>query len=114
MAKGTHRVRRTDARTLVVSVEPGLLYGSFEGVFRGADRPLQAGDEVELDDARIKVLGARDGHPTAFEVTFRASSLEDPRLRLLAWIDGELRTFRVPEVGLTVDIPWSPGPMGFF
>jgi hypothetical protein len=114
MAKGTHRVRRTDARTLVVNVEPGLLYGAFEGVFRGDDRLLQAGDEVDLDDARVKVLAAKEGHPTAIEVAFRASSLEDPRLRLLAWIDGELRTFRVPEVGRAVDIPWSPGPMGFF
>jgi hypothetical protein len=112
MARGTHRLRRVDARTLAITIEPGMLHGGFETVFRGDDRPLAVGDEVELEAARIKVIAAQGGHPTAIEVAFKAPSIEDPGLQIVAWIDGRLQAVRLPEVGGVLEIPWSPGPMG--
>jgi hypothetical protein len=114
MARGTHHLARVDARTLTIRADPGMLYGSFETVFRGSDRPLSAGDEVELAAARIKVLAIERGHPTAIQVTFKAPSIDDPSLQLLAWIDGRLQAVRLPEVGGVLEIRWSPGPMGMF
>ena len=114
MARATHRLRRVDARTLAITAEPGMLYGSFETVFRGDDRPFSVGDEIELEAVRVKVIAAQGGHPTTIEVAFKAASIEDPGLQIVAWIDGRLQAVPIPEIGGILEIPWSPGPVGMF
>jgi len=113
MAHATHRIERVDAHTLVISARPGLLYGSFEGVFRANDIPFHPGDAVELDEARVTVLSAESGHPTSIEVLLRGASLDDPTIRPFAWIDGRLTPVHL-DAGAAMEIAWSPGPTGFF
>ena len=113
LARATHRIERVDDRTLVISADPGFLHGSFEVVFRGADRPLRRGDRVDLDDIVVTVLAVDDGYPTSIEVRFRAMSIEDPALLLLAWREGQLVPVRLAP-GERIDVPWSAGPTGFF
>jgi hypothetical protein len=113
MAKGTHHVERTGPRTLVISADPGLLYGSYEVVFRGADYPMHVGDRFDLDPFSVKVLSIQGHYPTSFEVDFRAASLDDPSLILLIWRDEKLEQVRLA-IGGPIDVPWTPGPTGFF
>jgi hypothetical protein len=113
MARATHHIERTGDRTLAISCDPGLLHGSFEVVFRSADDPLRVGEKVRLDDIDVTVT-AMDGHyPTAFEVAFRETSIDDPSVVLLAWRDRQLVPVKLA-LGERIDVPWSPGPTGFF
>jgi hypothetical protein len=113
MARATHHIERTGARTLVIAVDPGMLHGSFEVVFRGSDRPLRRGDRVDLDDMQVTVLDVKGGHPTSFEVVFPTISLDDPSLKLLVWRDGQLSPVHLAE-GERIEVPWTAGPTGFF
>lgn len=113
MAKATHHVERTGQHTLVISADPGLLHGSYEVVFRGADYPMHVGDRVDLDELSVKVLGMQGHYPTSFEVTFRTMSLDDPALVLLIWREKRLEAVRLA-MGERIEVPWTPGPTGFF
>jgi len=113
LARATHSIERVGDRTLVLTADPGMLHGSFEGVFRGADHPLRRGDRVDLDDASVTVLATAGRYPTSIEVVFRASSIDDPSLVLLAWRDGKLVPVRLAP-GERIEVPWSAGPTGFF
>ncbi|MET0595209.1 MAG: hypothetical protein ABW133_21090, partial [Polyangiaceae bacterium] len=109
MARGTHHVKRTGPRTLVITAEPGLLYGAFEVVFRSLSEPLKVGDQVELDDAIVKVLSTDGPHPTSFEFELRNTTLDDPSFVFLMWRDGKLEPVRLA-AGEHIDVPWSAGP----
>jgi hypothetical protein len=113
LARATHIVERLGERTLLISADPGMLHGSFEVVFRGSDRPLRAGDRVDLDDAAVTVLATEGRFPTSIEVAFHTMSIDDPSLVLLAWRSGKLEPVRLAP-GERIEIPWSPGPTGFF
>lgn len=113
MAKATHHIERTGPRTLVISADPGLLHGSYEVVFRSANYPLHAGDRFDLDECSVKVLSMQGHYPTSFEVSFRAASIDDPSLALLIWRDKRLEPVRLA-MGERIDVPWTPGPTGFF
>lgn len=109
-ARAGHRITRTGARSLAIEpVGHTLLDGSFDTLFRGADRPLAAGDTVEQCGAEIRVAEVRDGRPARIEVALRRT-LDDPVLAWLIWRDGRLERFALPAVGQTVEVPWSPGP----
>jgi hypothetical protein len=113
LARATHTFERVGERTLVISADPGMLHGSFEVVFRGADHPLRPGDRVELDDVSIEVLATRDRFPTSIEVVFRTMSIDDPSLVFLAWREEKLVPVRLAP-GERIEVPWSAGPTGFF
>jgi hypothetical protein len=113
LARATHHIERVGERTLIMDVDPGMLYGSFEVVFRGTDRPLRPGDGVDLDDFSVKVLRTEGRYPTSIEIVFRTMSIDDPSLLFLAWREGELVPVRLSP-GDRVDVPWSAGPTGFF
>jgi hypothetical protein len=113
MARGIHHIERTGDRILVIKVDPGMLYGSFEVVFRGSDRPVHRGERVDLDDMTVTVLDVKEGHPTSFEVDFRTLSLDDPSLKLLIWRDAQLVPVHLA-MGESIEVPWTPGPTGFF
>jgi hypothetical protein len=113
LARATHQIERVGDRTLIISADPGMLHGSFEVVFRGADHPLYRGYRVELDDITVTVLAIEGHHPTSIEVVFRALSIDDPSLVFLAWREGALVPVRLSP-GERIDVPWSAGPTGFF
>jgi hypothetical protein len=112
-ARASHRVTRTSEHRLTIEpIERPLLDGSFDQLFRAADRPFSVGDSVVSCGARIGVAAVRQGLPARLEVTLR-QSLDDPEVVLLVWRDHQLERFTPPRIGETVELPWSPGPGGF-
>jgi hypothetical protein len=113
LARATHTIERVGERSLMISVDPGMLHGSFEVVFRGSDGPLRPGDRVDLDDISVTVVATDDRFPTSIEVAFRTMSIDDPSVVFLAWREGRLAPLRLAP-GERIEIPWSAGPTGFF
>jgi len=111
-ARASHRVTRIAEHTL--TIEPlgrTLLDGSFDELYRGADRPFEVGATVEQCGATIRVAAVRDGRPARLEVTLRRS-LDSPEVMLMVWRDHELVRFVPPRLGETVELAWSAGPAG--
>jgi hypothetical protein len=112
MAKGTHRVTRTGPSTLLVeALGTTLLEGAFELLYRSRDEPLRVGDRFTQCGASYRVDAAKSGRPTRIELTLDVP-LEDSHIRVLAWQDGHLRSVESLPIGHSLDIAWSPGPVG--
>jgi hypothetical protein len=112
MSSHDHLVRRTDDRTLEITVEGGaLLEGALESLLRSPREPLHAGDEVPLGDWTVRVLADERGRPTRFAVSFDRS-LDDPSMVFLVWKEKALRALVPPRVGQDVLVKHEPGPMG--
>ncbi|HEU4412263.1 MAG TPA: hypothetical protein VFS43_43880 [Polyangiaceae bacterium] len=79
----------------------------FERVYR--DAPLRAGDEVRAGELGARVLAAEAGLPT--RVAFRVEGGLG-RACFLAWREGRLARVGAPEAGVTLDVPFAPGPLG--
>jgi hypothetical protein len=111
-ARSAHRLTRTGRNTFeLVPVDRPLLDGTFDTLFRAADRPFAVGDEAEQCGARIRVAATDNGRPTRLAITTRRS-LDDPELVLLVWRDGHLARLAAPAIGETIALSWSPGPTG--
>lgn len=104
-------ITRTDARTLTIAFEGGLYRSILGWLFRGHDRPMRAGQVVELDGMSVEVTGITpDGVPT--EAVFRFDrALEDPSLRWVRWSDGVFVPFVPPAVGETLTLPAPRNPL---
>ncbi|WP_437738391.1 hypothetical protein [Sorangium sp. So ce1335] len=114
MAKAPHRLTRTGPSSFTLApIGRTMLTGAFETLYRAPSAPLQAGHQVAQCGATIRVAEVEDGRPSRIEIDLGAP-LEDPALVLLAWRDGKLRRVAPPAVGEAVELPWSPGPIGFF
>jgi hypothetical protein len=112
MSAHNHRVARIDDRTLDISIEGGsLLESGFESVVRSTGSPLVAGDVVSLGSWSVRVLADDGRRPTRFLVHFDRS-LDDPRMALVVWSGGALRTLPPPRVGDSVLVRHEPGPTG--
>jgi hypothetical protein len=112
MSSHDHLVRRTDERTLEITIEGGaLLEGALESLLRSPREPLHAGDEVPLGDWTVRVLAGDRGRPTRFAVVFDRS-VDDPSMVFLVWKEGALRALVPPRVGQDVMVKHEPGPMG--
>lgn len=109
-ARSGHRITRVGPHALAIeALDRPLLDGSFDALFRAADRPFTASDTVEQCGATIRVTALQAGRPSRLEVTLRRS-LDDPELGWLVWRAGQLERFAMPRVGETVELPWSAGP----
>jgi len=109
-ARAGHRLTRTGERT--VELEPvgrTLLDGSFDRLFRAADRPFAPGETIEQCGAAIRVARVEDGRPARLSIEWRRS-LDDPALVLVVWRGGRLERLASPRIGETIELPWSPGP----
>ncbi|WP_437821450.1 hypothetical protein [Sorangium sp. So ce1078] len=114
MTKALHRLTRTGPSSFTLApVGQTMLTGAFETLYRAPSAPIPPGYEVRQCGATIRVAEVEGGKPTRLEVDLGAP-LEDPGLVLLAWRDGRLRRVAPPAVGETIELPWSPGPTGFF
>ncbi|WP_437961366.1 hypothetical protein WME76_18140 [Sorangium sp. So ce119] len=114
MAKAPHRLTRTGPSSFTLApIGRTMLTGAFEALYRAPSAPIQAGFQVAQCGATIRVAEVEDGRPSRIEVDLGAP-LEDPGLVLLAWRDGKLRRVAPPAIGEAVELPWSPGPIGFF
>jgi hypothetical protein len=98
------RVRRPDARTLVVRPERGYLDWAPDKLFRGERRPFRLGQRVDLTGVTVEVTAlTADGRPA--EAAFRfAPPLEDPTLVWLSFRDGEFAPFSPPGVGEELEL----------
>ncbi|WP_437321822.1 hypothetical protein [Sorangium sp. So ce385] len=113
-AKAPHRLTRTGPSSFTLApLGRTMLVGAFETLYRAPSAPLPPGYEVRQCGATIRVAEVEDGRPSRIEVDLGAP-LEDPGLVLLAWRDGGLRRVALPAIGEAVELPWSPGPIGFF
>ena len=111
-AHAAHRITRLDDRTLALEpIERLLLDGSFDTLFRAADRPFAVGDTVRQCGATVRVTDVRAGHPARIEVTFDRT-LDSPDLLVLFWRDGHLAPLDALPVGASTEVPWSAGPTG--
>ncbi|WP_433937435.1 hypothetical protein AB3662_22655 [Sorangium cellulosum] len=114
MAKAPHRLTRTGPSSFTLApIGRTMLTGAFEALYRAPSAPIRAGFQVAQCGATIRVAEVEDGRPARIEVDLGAP-LEDPGLVLLAWRDGKLRRVAPPAIGEAVELPWSPGPIGFF
>ncbi len=109
LARATHRVERTGPGRLVMQMEPSLLRSTFEGLFRGHDRPFFVGDRAKLQGAVVTVLAVESGRPTSIALELDHGSFDDSDVCLIAWREGRLVPVHLaPHEKLS--IPWSPGP----
>ncbi|WP_437977233.1 hypothetical protein WMF11_09425 [Sorangium sp. So ce295] len=112
MAKVAHHLTRTGPSSFTLTpVSSTLLTGPFETVYRSPGSPLHGGERLLQCGATIRVSAVEEGRPSQIDVDLGAP-LEDPGLVLLAWREGKLRRVAPPPVGATVELPWSPGPLG--
>jgi hypothetical protein len=98
-------VTRLDERTLALHLGGGLFDGLLGRLFRAADRPLPAGERIELTGLSVRVAALSPaGQPS--DVVFRfAVPLEDPSLRWLQWHGPGYAPFAPPAIGQTVTLP---------
>ena len=109
-SRGDYRVTRLDGRTLALErVDGPMLRGPWEILYRSASLPMQAGDEVTVCGARVRVTAVEAGAPTRLEVRFGVP-LDHPDLATVAWDGHKLALVRL-EPGETRLLPWMPGPM---
>jgi hypothetical protein len=114
LTKGTLRLTRVDASTLALDYGgERFLQTAFERVYRAPESPFHDGDVFHGRDYSVRVVAVDRGAPTKIEVRF-ATPLDDPARCILAWQDGRFRRLPVTDDGASIEIPWSPGPTGFF
>ena len=103
------RIERTDAWTLVATLEDGLFPTMMSRYHRSSDDALRVGDRIEIDDLEVEILGV-DANGTPDRVQFRfALPLDDPSMRWVRFTDGTYVEWEVPEVGANVDLEGVPG-----
>lgn len=114
MTKASHRITRTGPSSFrVAPIGRPMLQSSFEALYRSLDAPLHVGYEVHQCGATVRVTAVEGGKPSEIEVDLGAP-LDDAGIVLLAWQDGQLRRVALGAVGEATELPWSPGPTGFF
>jgi hypothetical protein len=109
-ARGDYRVTRLDGRTLALErVDGPMLRGPWEVLYRSASLPMQAGDELTVCGAHLRVASVDSGAPTRLEIRFGVP-LDHPDLATVAWDGHTLAPVRLSP-GETRLLPWHPGPM---
>jgi hypothetical protein len=101
---------RVDDSALRLRYLDGPFVGPLGTLWRGPDRPMHAGQTIELTGMTAEVVEVTEkGEPR--EVVFRFGvPLEDPSLRWVQWRDGLYVPFVPPAVGETVTLPVPLGP----
>lgn len=100
------RIAAVDESTLDVSFEgSGLLDRPFERVFRVGGAPLKVGERFAHRAFQVEVLEAPStGARTVLRLRFPEPTAS-PRWRWLTWRDGAFRSFALPHIGETLDLP---------
>jgi hypothetical protein len=94
-------VRREDARTLTLEIDPGPKKDTFAYLYRDDAHALRAGDVFDTPGMRVEVQRVdAEGDPVAFRARFDRD-LGDPSLRWLAWSGEGLVELELPTVGET-------------
>ncbi len=107
MAPNDHRLRGLGGGAFELETVGPRRSNLFERVYRA--EPLRAGDEVRAGELSARVLGVEGGLPTRVEFRVEGGL---GRACFLAWRGGRLARVAAPEAGVTLDVPFEPGPMG--
>ncbi len=111
MAPGLHRFDRVSPRALELTVQDGaLLQRPVERLFRGPDRPLRAGDAIDLDGLLVEVLAATDdGAVQRVRFTFD-KRLEHESLKFFVFGQQGLRAYPIGRPGVVMTVPAAALP----
>jgi hypothetical protein len=102
---GALKVQRLDARTLSIESKAGYVAAPTERMFRNKNKPFAAGDRFVLPGlAAVVTTVTADRRPAVVRFEFDRA-LEDPNLVWLVWQGTGYRSFLLPPVGGTVDLP---------
>jgi len=106
-------VSRSDARTLVIDYEGGILGTPFLELYRDRRLRMAPGDQVNLEGLAIRVLRVTsDGR--ADRVSFRFDRpLDEDSFRFYAWRDRGFSAFAPPAIGASATLPAAEIPWGF-
>jgi hypothetical protein len=109
-ARHDHVLRRTGPDELELEVVGGRMMESmFEQVYRASRFPLPPGTAIDAGLFQVEVREGDGTGPTRVAFRFRRPLAE---VRFLHWKDSRLRRLELPEVGASVRLPWSVGPLG--
>jgi hypothetical protein len=110
LARHDHVLRRTGPDELELEVVGGRMMESmFEQVYRASRFPLPPGTAIDAGLFQVEVREGDGTGPTRVAFRFRRPLAE---VRFLHWKDSRLRRLELPEVGASVRLPWSVGPLG--
>jgi hypothetical protein len=114
LAPYDHRLRRSGPMTLELEVVEGgvMMRSIFEELYRDRRHPLLPGASLDRGLFRAEILAGTDAGPTCVAFHFDRD-LDDPSLRFLIWLDGELKRAILPAVGDETIITRTLGPAGF-
>ena len=108
----TVTVHRTDARTLELDYEGGILSLPFLELYRDRHIPMQVGQRIELQGLRIEVLATTpDGRVSKARFAFD-TDLDAPSFRFYYWRDGGFVPFVPPPVGGQTVMPRASLALG--
>ena len=112
VAPRDHLVTRTGLQQFELEVLDGtFLDTSQEQLFRSTKNPLEKNEQIMLDGASVTVLEISHGRPLRVRFDFDLDSVRgSDELIFLAWIDGRLARIKLPEVGRTIKLFYTPGP----
>jgi hypothetical protein len=108
LAPNDHRIENVTETGFDLRVVGARRSNFWEWVHR--DRPLRAGEVIDLPDIRLEILDTGPNGPTGYRVDLRRA-LDDPELCLLEWRNGALRRLPPPSPGQTVELDHELGPM---
>jgi len=107
MAPFTHRLTRTGDRELELEIVNGQLCTTLiEKLFRSPERPMRPGDRHDLKGLIITVLETGDSGPSRLRLEFEESP-ESDRYQILVFRNGGYRRIRPPEMGTSLELPYS-------
>lgn len=98
-------VHRSDARTLTLDVEGGVLTKHIQELYRDRRMPMPPGMRVELEGMTAEVLEVtRDGRAKRVSFCFD-ERLEADSFRFYYWKDGGFAPFELPKLGDSRKLP---------
>jgi hypothetical protein len=104
VARGTLKVERPDAQSLILRPEGGYLGATMDALYRAPSLRFSVGQRFELSDSVFEILEVtEDFRPLSVKVRFE-SPLESPEYRFAVWQGKGYVNFALPPVGSSVRI----------
>lgn len=113
MARADHRLTRTAADRFELAALGGELGTTmYEQLVRRPSEAFEVGEEVARTHLRVRVLALGPGGGVTRVEVHLDRALDDPSVLWLGVREGEVVELVPPPVGGTLELPWTPGPLG--
>lgn len=113
MAHADHVLTRTGADRFELELRNGELGGTmYEALVRRPEQRFTVGEEIVRSHLAVRVLGLGPGGGVSRVEVRLDRPLDDPSVLWLGVREGEVVELPIPPVGGTLDLPWTPGPLG--